>query len=572
MLGYQNLFASSSVTRLVQKTIADEFGSLSINRPTTSTREYIGPRLETLQRVSTTDVVKLVDKMPSKSSPRDVLPTSLLRSCTDVFAPVIAHLANLSFASGQFPSIYKTAQVLPLLKKQGLDHSNPVNYRPISNLSTISKIIERLALSQLRPHLLASKNFNPLQSGYRPAHSTETALLRILDSCYSAMDNKRQTALISLDISAAFDTINHRVLLERLSSDFGVDGVALVWLRSYLLDRQQFVKLGSHCSATVRCSSGVPQGSVLGPLLFAVYVSPVGDLISSHDVDHHQYADDTQLFLSMSASNLHTELHRLELCSLEVKAWFLENDLLLNADKSDVMFIGTSAQLSASSSLSSVTVAGENLVPTSELKSLGVVLDNRLTFNAHVTAVCRACNYHIWALRHIRHLLPLEVAKMLACSIVGSRLDYCNSLMYGAPTSSLSKLQRAQNTLARVVLQQPRRTHAKPLLQTLHWLPIEQRIQYKLALLTFKARMSASPTYLVSLLSEHKTTSSMTLRSASNLTLNVPRTRTECGKRAFRVGAPTIYNNLPADVLSSDSVLTFKKRLKTILFVRAFAV
>ena len=174
------------------------------------------------------------------------------------------------------------------------------------------------------------------------------------------------------------------------------------------------------------------------------------------------------MFLSISASNLHTELHRLEICSQEVKAWFLENDLLLNADKSDVMFIGTSAQLSASSSLSSVAVAGENLVPTSELKSLGVVLDNRLTFNAHVTAVCRACNYHIWALRHIRHLLPLDVAKMLACSIVGSRLDYCNSLMYGTSTSSLSKLQRAQNTLARVVLQQPRHTHAKPLLRTLH--------------------------------------------------------------------------------------------------------
>jgi hypothetical protein len=224
----------------IQKTIADEFGSLSISRSRTPTREYVGPRFETLQRVSTTDVVKLVGKMPNKSSPRDFLPTSLLRSCIDIFALVIAHLANLSFASGQFPSIYRTAQVLPLLKKQGLDQSNLVNYRPISNLSTISKIIERLALSQLRPHLLALKNFNPLQSGYRPAYSTETALLRNLDSCYSAMDNKRQTALISLDILAAFDTINHRVLLvlwrEPYSSDFGVDGTALDWLRSYLVD------------------------------------------------------------------------------------------------------------------------------------------------------------------------------------------------------------------------------------------------------------------------------------------------------------------------------------------------
>jgi Reverse transcriptase (RNA-dependent DNA polymerase) len=166
-------------------------------------------------------------------------------------------------------------------------------------------------------------------------------------------------------------------------------------MASYLSDSVQISASTVQVSITAqtfRCSSGVTQGSVLRPLLFAVYMLPVGDLTSSHDVDHHHYADDTQLFMSMSASNLHTELHRLEICSHEVRAWFLKNNLLLNAD---VMFIGTSAQLSASSSLLSVAVPGENLVLTSELKSLGVVLDNRLTFNAQVTAVCCMCNYHI---------------------------------------------------------------------------------------------------------------------------------------------------------------------------------
>src|SRR5664279_1908344 len=193
--------------------------------------------------------------MPNKSSPRDILPTSLLKSCSDIFAPIIAHLANLSFTQGSFPSMFKTAQVLPLLKKPGLDRSLPSNYRPISNLNTISKVIERLVQDRLKPHLTSSSNFNAMQSAYRSGHSTETALLRLLNGFYNAIDNKQFTTLICLDISAAFDTINHATLLQRLSNEFGVSGMALNWLSSYLSDRQQYVKLGRHRSSTVRCLS-----------------------------------------------------------------------------------------------------------------------------------------------------------------------------------------------------------------------------------------------------------------------------------------------------------------------------
>ena len=460
--------------------------------------------------------------------------------------------------------MFKTAQVLPLLKKPGLDRVNPANYRPISNLNTISKVVERLVLVRLRPHHLASGNFNPHQSAYRSGHSTETALLCMLDSFYSAIDDKRLTTLISLDISAAFDTISHSILLRRFEMEFGVTGIALDWVRSYLTDRRQFVKLGRHCSDTVKCSSGVPQGSVLGPLFFAVYVSPVGDLIKSHGVEHHQYADDTQLFLSMEASSMTSDLQKLESCSQAVKAWFAENELLLNADKSDVMLIGTSAQLRAANGITNIAVAGASLKPTAELKSLGVIIDSRLTFAAHVSAVCKACNYHLWALRHIRHLLTADVANTLACSIVGSRLDYCNSILYGAPTST--KLQRLQYSIARVVLQQPRRVHAEPLLQSLHWLPIKQRIDYKLAVLTYKVRATSSPKYLDDLISNRVTGTRMSLRSASRALLTVPFTRTVCASRAFRVCAPIVWNRLPVDLQFCDCFKTFKSRLKTFLF------
>jgi len=144
-----------------------------------------------------------------KTSPLDVLPCSLLKNCADVFTPVITRLANMSLQAGTFPARYKFAQVLPLLKKAGLNRSSPINYRPISNLSTVSKVLERLVQARLRPHLMSSTNFSQFQSAYRQGHCTETALLDVLDTVYTAADKKQVTVLIGLDLSAAFDTVSH---------------------------------------------------------------------------------------------------------------------------------------------------------------------------------------------------------------------------------------------------------------------------------------------------------------------------------------------------------------------------
>ena len=249
----------------------------------------------TLSQLSPTtadEVRKVLTTTRLKQSPTDVLPTSLLRSSVDVFAPVTAHIANLSFSQSRFPAAFKTAQVLPLLKKPSLGKEQIPSYQPISNLTTVSKITERLVLNRLRPRLLASPCFARLarlQSEYRCGHSTETALLHvtscrlrfsmfadtarvtnvriiiicIINSVYAAADNKEATILVGLDISAAFDTINHDVLISRLVNQFGVDGGASGWLRSYLTDRSQYVKLGENSLATARCVSDVPQESVL---------------------------------------------------------------------------------------------------------------------------------------------------------------------------------------------------------------------------------------------------------------------------------------------------------------------
>src|SRR5664279_410316 len=234
--------------------------------------------------------------MPAKSSPMDTVPTSVIKTCAESFSLLIARLAALSFDEGKFPTKFKQAIVTPLLKKDGLDEKVFANYRPISNLNTISKIIERLFMSRLVDHVKLSSNYNRLQSAYRRGHSTETALLKLLNDVYSAADNGFRTALIQLDLSAAFDTIDINTLLRRLRFAFGISGSALNWIASYTNGRKQSVRVDQQQSLYATLEHGVPQGSVLGPLLFTLYVSSVAHAIGSFSVDHAQYADDTQLY------------------------------------------------------------------------------------------------------------------------------------------------------------------------------------------------------------------------------------------------------------------------------------
>lgn len=205
--------------------------------------------------------------MPSTSSPLDFIPTSLIKSCSGVFSQVIARLANLSFEHSTFPVKFKTAQVTPLLKKHCLDASDPANYRPISNLNTISKILERLVLVRIVPHASLSSSFDAVQSAYRKLHSTETALLKITDDNFAGFDNRQSTILVALDQSAAFDCVDHKTLVSRLDTTFGLTGCALDWIRSYLDARSTFVRWKQNSSNAFPLDTGVPQGSSHGPLL-----------------------------------------------------------------------------------------------------------------------------------------------------------------------------------------------------------------------------------------------------------------------------------------------------------------
>jgi len=219
--------------------------------------------------------------------------------------------------------------------------------------------MEWLALARLCRQVTQSENFNIAQSAYRQNHSTETALMNILNDAYSNIDKGQSTLMVAVDLSSAFHTVEHSVLLTRLENSFGMTGVAREWIASYLADLKQFVRVGSEACAATSCSCGVLQASVLCPLLFVAYICPVVSVATQFGVSLHQYADDTQLYIALSKSDMNTSVDKLQNCLSTVHLWFSQNGLVINPEKSEAVLLSTSQQARASTSLlTGVNVAG----------------------------------------------------------------------------------------------------------------------------------------------------------------------------------------------------------------------
>ena len=498
----------------------------------------------------------------------DPIPSKLLIECLDSILPSLTDLFNSSLASGIFPQCFKSALVTPILKKRCLDHNDLNNYRPVSNLCFIAKILEKLVLSQVSSYLNSHNLYNTCQSAYRPGHSTETALLKVVNDLFLSLNKGNISVLALLDFSSAFDTIDHTILVHRLHTDFGFTDTVLQWFSSYLTDRTHYVSLCNHCSDFAPVHSGVPQGSVLGPILFTMYIKPLSAIIDSHSIIHHSFADDLQLQMSAPPDRISELLHSMQSCISDVKAWATVNMLRLNDSKTELMLVTSKRSKHLHNLPTSITIGNAQIPFKQSVKNLGFTLDCHLTMNAHVSNIARTCYFELRRLAYIRRFLTSTATATLVSAFVLSRIDYCNSLLFGSTLDVTSHLQRIQNYAARVILRLPMSSRITIHLKSLHWLPVKVRSTYKIACLCYHCHSSTAPSYVTDMLHKKPLHTRNTRSSSYTMPLlNRPaHSKATLGDRSFSFASSSVWNSIPNDVKCAPSLSSFKSRLKTYLF------
>ena len=480
----------------------------------------------------------------------DGLPLFVIRHCLPVLGPHILHLVNASIVSCTFPSSWKLASVVPLHKSGSLGDAN--NFRPISLLPALSKICEKIVCTQLSSYLSSCHVFSPSQYAYRKCHSTEDALIDAVEWITRRVDAGHVAAVTSIDLSRAFDSVDHGVLLKKLQW-YGID---VKWFESYLGGRRQVVRGGS---LSLPLSHGVPQGSLVGPVLFSIFTNdlpsylPHGRLVS--------YADDTQLLDSAHPDNLSGLMSRQEETLLIVRSYFTSNSLKMNPSKTTLILVGTPQNLKKTSSFR-INIAGHILTPSQSVKLLGVTLDRSLSWDEHICSVVKKCYSILVCLYKIRHHLTPEARKLLIQSHVFPHILYCLSVWGGAAACHLSRVQKMLNFGARIVTGTGIRDHITPALESLGWPSVRDLVAHRDCIGVFRALSDEQAPLAVRSLFHHRAdVSQRVTRATAAGELELPALRLSLSRRVFSYRAASSWNRLPPATMASRSRGEFVRQL-----------
>ncbi len=345
----------------------------------------------------------IIDHLKPTFCPYDSIPSHFFKQIVDTIGPDLVFFINMCLSTGTVPDCLKHASVTPLLRKPNLDVSDLGNFRPISNLPFISKILEKVVFTQLHSFLDFKSLYDTFQSGFRKLYSTESALLKVTNDIMLATDNGSAVALVLLDLSSAFDMVDHSILISRLENLLGFQGTVLNWFQSFLTNRMFSVCIGKYTSSTAHLSCGVPQGSILAPTLFSLYLLPLGSIFSKYGVSFHLYADDTQLYIPFK----HNDSRSIEVllaCFHEVKICLSHNFLALNENKTEVILFGPSDSYDFGDL--DLGDLSPHVPPCA--KNLGVLFDSGLKFDKQINSVVKSCFYHLRRLAKVKPVLSLK--------------------------------------------------------------------------------------------------------------------------------------------------------------------
>ena len=534
----------------------------SVGNPSKSAPTYMNQHSKRNQHelafhdISPADIIEVCKKFTQKTScDASGIQQNIILSDIGLLAPVMAHLVNMSQKTGIFPEGGKIARVIPVYKNKGSKNMFG-NYRPISLLPVFSKIIERLIYNKLFEFLVRYQILFESQYGFRSGRNTSHATLDFIHSIEEAIESNQYAIGVFCDLSKAFDTLNHEILLKKLEH-YGIRGKANNWFRSYLKDRKQYVELNNKKSSCLSIDTGVPQGSILGPLLFLVYIN---DLPSASNLKCVSFADDSNLLIK--GENL-KELTITLTKELEgINDFFKANQLKLNAKKTKMVFFRKKS-LPHDHQQMDVVLDGVKLNHDDDAEFLGTIIDGTLSWEKHCTKVANKISRNNGLLNRVKHLLPPSSLKLLYHSFIQPHIQYALPAWGGCSAQNKKRIITIQRCAIRTITKSYYSAHTEPRMKKLGLLKFEDLYNLQNSLLVHDCFYNNAPQNIKSLINIAQNSNHNLRNQVSNpLDLKVPNFKSRAGSHSFRQVGSSSWNMVSSEVRAINQKGKFKKAIK----------
>lgn len=549
--GFNRFFAN------IGKELADKI----IGPSNCSFKDYLILKTRSVFSFSSTTpstVLSTIKNFPSKSSSgHDNLSMKILKSVSQVICEPLCLIINQSFTTGIFPEFLKLAKVLPVFKKE--NNAVFTNYRPISLLPILSKIFEKIAYNQLYTYLVDNKLLFISQHGFRTNHSTETACYEFLDRINNFLDDGFLPLCIYLDLSKAFDSLNHQILIEKLRF-YGVNDCSLKWFSSYLTNRVQYVSYNGCKSQTLPLLTGVPQGSILGPLLFLVYINDIHR--ASNSFSTILYADDTTLIYPLSPSNINDGIDFTNQEIIKIQKWLSLNKLSLNTTKTNCMIFHFPQRKLDFNTIPPLKLDNNPVTYTQDFDFLGLTVNHHLSWKAHVSKISTKISRANGILRRLQNTLPHHILKLLYNSLILPHLNYC-LLAWGLSNKRVIGLQKKS---IRYINKAKYNSHTEPLFKSCKLLKFNDLFTLKSLKFFYKYSQNSIPDYFTGMFQPIQNLHIYGTRNRSHARPQTPQ-MLSCSN-CLRYSVPNLLSNTPDCILSkvyTHSFEGFSNYIKTFI-------